>query len=170
MNRSILAYAIVWAILFLWGERAAAQETPVDSERACEVLASGVLEGAFDVPVEAWSFRPASRFVPQALCTAESQSAEGASSFEVALTIMKNDFDSPEAAVASLESIVETLIEDGAFVDDVGDRAVWAPKLSELSVAYRGIRFAVRVVGMDRPEENRAKSIELARRVGEELR
>lgn len=166
-------------------ERSLAGEVEVDSEHACEVLGSGVLAEVFAVSDDAWSYRPASKYVPQALCTATGKSPDGATSYEVALMIMKAEFDSPDAAVASLESTVETLsagktIEVGGkehttkvdfepFIDDVGDLAAWAPKLNELSVADRGVRFAVTVTGVGGSDENKAKAIELARLVGNAL-
>ncbi|MGD2070098.1 MAG: hypothetical protein PVI57_15600 [Gemmatimonadota bacterium] len=186
MHRPVLAHGAMIAVFLLIGSgTTAAQEQPADSERACEVLGSGVLTDVFQVSEDGWSFRPASRFVPQALCTANARSADGSSSFEVALTILKDRFDSPEAAVASLESAVETLsagrtVEVGGrtrtiqvdfepFIDRVGDQAAWAPRLNELSVAHRGTRFAVTVTGMGGPEGNRAKAIETATRIGEVL-
>lgn len=186
MHRPVLAHGAMIAIYVLFGSGpTAAQEQPVDSERACEVLGSGVLTDVFEVPEHGWTFRPASRFVPQALCTANAQGADGSPALEVALTIVKDRFDSPEAAVASLESTVESLsagrtIEVGGrtrtlqvdfepFIDGVGDQAAWAPGLNELSVAHRGTRFAVTVVGMGGPDENRGKAIETANRIGEVL-
>lgn len=200
MTRSILALVAITALACGGGEAAsrAAQEPTatdvekalagqieVDSEHACEVLGSGVLTDAFDLAEDAWSYRPASKYVPQALCTATAQSPDGAATYEVALMIMKTEFDSPAAAVASLESTVETLsagktIEVGGkehttqvnfepFLYGVGDLAAWAPKLNELSVADRGVRFAVTVTGLGGSEENKAKAIELAESLGDAL-
>lgn len=166
-------------------EGASTDNTETTSEQACDVLKSGVLDEVFDVSEDAWNYRPASKYVPQALCTATGRSQDGSSNYEVSLMIMKSAFDSPAAAVESLESTVKSLsegmtIEAGGkthtkqvefepFLDGVGDQAAWAPKLNELSVAHEGTRFAVTVTGVGDNAENKARAIELARVVGDEL-
>lgn len=55
------------------------------------------------------------------------------------------------------------------WIPGVGDRAAWAPKLSQLSVAARGVIFHVTVQVSDDAAENRAKAVELARRVAQAL-
>lgn len=96
---------------------------------------------------------------------------------EVSLTILSSRFDSPEAAVRDLEQTVERLgagvsvevrgqtrttqVDFGDWIADVGDKAIWAPRASELSVAYDGLRFAVSVSGQESAENNQEKAIEL---------
>ena len=166
-------------------ESALGSRADMTSEKVCEVLKSGVLNGVLDVNEESWTYRPASEYVPQALCTANAQSPDGSSSYEVGLMIMKTDFESPAAAVESLESTVRSLTEGMTievagkehttqvtfepFMDGVGDQAAWAPKLNELSVADQGTRFAVTVQGTGDNAENRAKAVELAHRIGDVL-
>lgn len=103
----------------------------------------------------------------------------------VSLTIVNQEFDSPAAAAAFLESSVATL-EKGITVevqgkehttrvdyDDwmpgVGDRAAWAPKLSQLSVAAKGVVFHVTAEITDDAAENRSRAIELARKIATAL-
>lgn len=96
----------------------------------------------------------------------------------VNLTIANQEYDSSAEAVAGLESIVAMMQEgrtvevrgrevttqyDYEWVDGVGDRAAWAPKLGQLSVAANGVLFHVgaEVTGDD--AEDRAKALELAK-------
>lgn len=99
----------------------------------------------------------------------------------VSLTMTKPTFASPAEAVASLESAVAELeegitfniggkertrqIDFDDFLDNVGDRAAWAPKLSELSVAHGGVRFAVSVQGAGDNNKSRSLAIDLAQKV-----
>jgi len=165
-------------------EGAAVDRTDMPSEDVCRIMKSGVLDGVADVAADSWSYRPASEFVPQALCTATGRARDG-SSYEVSLTIMRDKFDSPAAAVASLESTVRSLsegitievagkthtkqVEFEPFLEGVGDKAAWAPKLSELSVADGATRFAVAVHGAGGDPQNKEVAIELARRIGDAL-
>jgi len=103
----------------------------------------------------------------------------------VSLTITNQQFDSPQAAVDSLESSVvqleegitvtvqgkehTTQVDFDDWLDGVGDRAAWAPKLSELVVAYAGVRFAVSVRGVGDAAECQARAIAVARRVMQTL-
>jgi hypothetical protein len=103
----------------------------------------------------------------------------------VSLTIFNETFASPEAAAERLEGMIDTMskgvtVEVGGrkhtsqvdyddWTPGVGDRAAWAPKLSELSVAARGVIFHVAVHVASEPAENRAQAIELARRVAGKL-
>lgn len=98
---------------------------------------------------------------------------------EASLTIMGTSYDSPEAAVASLESAVTTLTEGvtvdvqgeertvksgfGNWVEGVGDRAI--TKKRSVLVAANGRRFTAAVRASDEDSENQALAIELARRV-----
>lgn len=110
------------------------------------------------------------------------QSTRGTS---VSLTVTDEAFDSPAAAVASLESAVATL-EEGITVtvqgkehttqvdfddwmDGVGDQAAWAPRPRELLVASDGVRFAVTVQGAGDETACKAKAIEVAQRVAAQL-
>jgi len=104
----------------------------------------------------------------------------------VGLTLVSPIHDSPAAAIASLESVVGELTEGvvvevrGAqrtarvrfegWIDGVGDRAAWAPAPSELQVAAAGVRFAVSVSGFNGVGENKAKAIEVAKRIAGALR
>lgn len=166
-------------------EAASANRAEMTSEQACEIMKSGILNEAFESNEESWNYRPASEYVPQALCTATGRSPDGSSSYEVSLMIMRADFQSPAEAVASLEGTVKSLtegmtiqaggkeytkqVEFEPFIDGVGDQAAWAPKLNELSVADEATRFAVTVTGFADNAENKAKAIELARLVAEAL-
>jgi len=137
-------------------EGAPADRTEMQSEAACEILKAGGLNDVFGAAEDSWSFRPASKVVPQALCTATGKSQDGASSWEVSLTIMRDRYDSPDAAVASLESTVKSLSE-GITIKVAG------------KVADQGTRFAVSVHGAGDPAQNKTLAIELARRIGDAL-
>lgn len=159
-------------------------------EAACDLLRSGVLAGAFGAAAASASFTPGSRYVPNVLCTARWDGAKGAPAgaapgHEASLTILDRSFASPAAAVASLESSVAELskgvtvevkgrkhtsrVEFEGWLDGVGDKATWAPKPRELSVAHRGVRFAVAVRGFGDAAESKARAIDLARRVAAAL-
>jgi len=104
---------------------------------------------------------------------------------EVSLTITNMSFDSDAAAVESLESSVAQLekgltitvqgkerttqVDFDDWMDGVGDKAAWAPKHSELSVAADGVRFAVAVRGTGDKSTNQELAIEVARRVEDRL-
>lgn len=141
----------------------------------CDVLESGVVTDVFGVDGAAVTFRPGSKYVPQPLCTASWDDTE------VSLTVMKDEYESAAAAVASLERAVAQL-EEGITVtvqgnehttqvdfddwmDGVGDKAAWAPGNRELLVAAHGVRFAVAVSGAGDDGACKAKAIEVARRV-----
>ncbi|MCL4809569.1 MAG: hypothetical protein KJ062_17550 [Thermoanaerobaculia bacterium] len=157
-------------------------------EAACDLLRSGLLTDAFGVAAASASYRPGSRYVPNVLCTASWGGATGAASgsgHEVSLTILAQSYASPAAAVASLESTVAELskgvtvevqgrkhtsrVEFEGWLDGVGDKAAWAPKPRELSVAHAGVRFAVAVRGFGDAAEGKARAIDLARRVAAAL-
>ena len=166
-------------------EKVAGDRREMPSEDVCEIMKSGILNEVLDANEESWNYRPASKVVPQALCTATGTSQDGSSDYEVALMIMRSKFDSPADAVASLEGTVKQLtegltitvggktrtrkVEFEPFMEGVGDQAAWAPKMSELSVAHKGTRFAVTVRGAGDSEANKAKAIELARLIGDAL-
>ncbi len=100
---------------------------------------------------------------------------------EVSLTVTNLTFDSAAAAVESLESTVAELekgitmtiqgkehttqIDFDDWMEGVGDKAAWAPRMNELSVAADGVRFAVAVSGTGDRATNQEKAIEVARRV-----
>lgn len=102
-------------------------------------------------------------------------------SYTVSLTMLDDEYDSTGDAVASLENAVAELsegitvtvqgkahttqVEFGDWVDGVGDKAIWAPKLSELQVAEGKRRFAVSVTGYAEASQNLAKAVELANRI-----
>lgn len=143
----------------------------------CAVLESGIVEEVFGVESDSVNYRPGSKYIPHPLCTA-SWDTHAAS---VSLTVFNQTFDSPAAAVASLESAVAKL-EEGITVtvrgkerttqvdfddwmDGVGDQAAWAPSNKELLVAANGVRFAVTVSGAGDDAASKAKAVEVARRV-----
>lgn len=95
----------------------------------------------------------------------------------VNLTIANQSFDSPAAAVAGLESLVAMMQEgrtvevrgrevttqtDYEWVDGVGDRAAWAPKLGQVSVAANGVLFHVGAEVADDDATDKAKALALA--------
>lgn len=104
---------------------------------------------------------------------------------EVSLTIVDEAFASEAAAVASLEEVVGRMtrgvtvevrgeqhtaqVDYEDWMEGVGDRAAWAPKLSQLSVAARGVVFHVGVQASSDAAGNRSQAIELARRVAQAL-
>lgn len=104
---------------------------------------------------------------------------------EATLTINDEPLADAAAAVARLERIVAQLgegittevrgeqhttrVEYEDWIDGVGDRAAWAPKLSQLSVAANGVLFHVGVQAFPDATENRARAIDLARRVAQAL-
>lgn len=104
---------------------------------------------------------------------------------EASLTINDEPLDGAADAVARFEQIVgqlgagittevrgeqhTTRVEYEDWIDGVGDRAAWAPKLSQLSVAANGVLFHVGVQASPDAAENRAKAIELARQVAQAL-
>lgn len=153
-------------------------ERGTQSPAVCKLLESGLVADVLGAEPADISYRPASKFVPQGLCTATWQG------IEVALTVIKTQFESNEAAVESLESAVASLekgltvtvggrertkqVDFEDWMDGVGDQAAWAPALSELSVAANGLRFAVTVRGAD-DATNRERAIALARKVASSL-
>lgn len=100
---------------------------------------------------------------------------------EANLTIYGESYDGPAAAAAGLEGIVATMskgvtatvggkdytsqVTYEGWIDGVGDKAAWAPKLSQLSVAAKGVIFHVSVRAFDDPAENQSKAIALAKRI-----
>jgi len=98
---------------------------------------------------------------------------------EANLTIMGETFDSPEAAVASLEGAVTTLTDGvsvdvrgeqrtvksdfGDWVEGLGDRAI--TKKRSVLVASDGVRFTAGVKASADDAENQALAIELARQL-----
>lgn len=104
---------------------------------------------------------------------------------ETSLTIANETFDSAGAAAASLEELVARLregisvevrgrqhttqVDYDDWITGVGDRAAWAPRLSQLAVAAKGVIFHVSVQVSEDPAENRSHAIELARKVAETL-
>lgn len=104
-----------------------------------------------------------------------------AASYSVSLTIIDQVFDSLEEAVASLENTVTELskgvnvtvkgkvhttqVEFNDWLDDIGNKAIWAPKLNELQVADNNRRFAVTVKGNNDASQNLSNAIALARQI-----
>lgn len=104
---------------------------------------------------------------------------------EASLTIANESFAGAAEAVARLEETVARMekgitvevrgqqhtsqVDYDDWIPGVGDRAAWAPKLSQLSVAARGVIFHVTVQVSDDAAQNRAKAVELARRVAQAL-
>lgn len=192
-------------------ERLLAGEGESKGAIACDVLSSGALEDAFGPEAAGASLRPGSKYVPHALCTAtwDKPDAEALQTayaeyemkkmmakatkqpfdepqppppgFTVSLTLIDEAFDSPEAAVASLESAVEQLtegvtvtvqgkehttrVEFGDWIEDLGDLAVWAAGPGELQVAHAGSRFAVGVSGNAENDQDYIQAVALARRL-----
>lgn len=159
-------------------------------EAACDLLRAGVLVETFGAVAASASYRPGSRYVPNVLCTASWAGAKGTPAgsspgHEATLTILDRSFPSRAAAVASLESSVAELskgvtvevkgrkhtsrVEFEGPVEGVGDKAAWAPKPRELSVAHGGVRFAVTVRGFGDAGEEKARAVDLARRVATAL-
>jgi len=103
----------------------------------------------------------------------------------VNLTIVNQEFDSPAKAAAFLENSVATLekgitvevmgkkhttqVDYDDWMSGVGDRAAWAPKMSQLSVAAKGVVYHVGVDLDDDAAENQRRAIELARKVAAAL-
>lgn len=101
---------------------------------------------------------------------------------EVSLTILSPTYASAAEAAASLEAAVAELsagitVEVGGnqittkvvfedWLTGVEDKAVWAPEIRELSVASKGVRYAVVVNVSDDDQENKAQAIEIAERIG----
>lgn len=194
-------------------EVSAAADGGERGEIACEVLRSGALVDVFGVMAEAASYTPGSNFIPHGLCTARwdrpnraeldaarlayeaaramatvrRESFDDAppppSQYEVSLTIIAQEYDSPAAAVASLEGAVAQLgqgvevevpggnvlaqVDFEPWVEGIGDRAAWARGLEELSVAHDGVRYAVLVRGFDDAARNRDWTTRLAQRLTE---
>ncbi len=161
-------------------DRILALEKAERSQAVCAILQSGFLPEVFQVDPAEINFRPASPVVPHPLCTASWDGADKAR-IEVGLTVTNLRFGTAAEAVTSLESTVAQL-EEGItikvrgrerttqvdfedFLDDVGDRAAWAPRWSELSVAHEGVRFAVSVRGAGDNEKSRSLAIELAQKI-----
>ncbi len=180
-------------------------------ELACSVLRGGVLREVFGAEAGAAELSPGGPFVPHGLCTAtwdkpdadalreartrhqveKMKASMGKRSFDeptppapnysVSLTLLMERFDSPAAAVTSLENAVKQLTEGitvevagrkrrtqvdfDDWIDGLGDRAIWAPKMSELSVANNGYRFAIGVSGFGDADVNRERAEALARRL-----
>lgn len=99
---------------------------------------------------------------------------------EVSVTLIATRFDSPAAAVSSLEDAVATLTEGvtvnvggkdyttqssfGDWLDGVGDKAVFSEK-GELLVAAEGRRFSVSVRVSEDADADRGQATALARRI-----
>ena len=157
--------------------------TLATANEACEELNAELLTDVFGGEASAASFRPGSKYVPNSLCTAtwEKANQDSQTRFTVSLTVIDQEFGSPAAAAASLESSVEELskgisikvqgkthtkqVKFDDWLEGVGNKAIWAPKLSELQVADDNGRFAVSVRGFDDASQNLSKAVELARRL-----
>ena len=101
---------------------------------------------------------------------------------QVSVTLVATRFDSPAAAVASLEDAVATLAKGvkvnvggkeyekktsfGDWLDNVGDKAIFSDS-GELLVADDGKRFSVTVKVSDDPDTDREHAIALAARIME---
>ena len=161
-------------------ERILAGKGTAKGEAACDVFRSGVLTAVFGVDTAAVTLRPGSKYVPHFLCMASWEQPNRGRQ-EVSLTILDRHFESAAEAVADLEGTVAQLskgvtvevhgtkhttqVDFEGWIDGVGDKAAWAPRLSELQVACSGVRYAVSARGFADAAENKAKAIELARRV-----
>jgi hypothetical protein len=98
----------------------------------------------------------------------------------VSLTLVADSFDSSDAAVANLESAVETLSKGisvevggkthetkmsfGEWIDGLGDAAIFSEK-GELLVAAKAKRFSVNVEVTGDDATDRATAMELARKI-----
>tara|TARA_R110000751_G_scaffold91266_2_gene178774 strand:- start:684 stop:1244 length:561 start_codon:yes stop_codon:yes gene_type:complete len=107
--------------------------------------------------------------------------APPAAGYSVSLTIIDQIFDSPQDAVASLENTVTELskgvnvtvkgkvhttqVEFNDWIEDIGNKAIWAPKLGELQVADNNGRFAVTVKGFSDASQNLSKAVNLAKQI-----
>ena len=103
---------------------------------------------------------------------------------QISVTLVATRFDSPAAAVTSLEDAVATLSKGvkvnvggqeyekkssfGDWLDDVGDKAIFSDS-GELLVAAGGKRFSVSVRVSDDPEADRGHAIALARHIMESM-
>jgi hypothetical protein len=101
---------------------------------------------------------------------------------QVSVTLVATHFDSPAAAIASLEDAVATLAKGvkvnvggkeyekktsfGDWLDNVGDKAIFSDS-GELLVADDGKRFSVTVKVSDDPDTDREHAIALAARIME---
>jgi len=99
---------------------------------------------------------------------------------QVSVTLVATHFDSPAAAVVSLEDAVATLTKGvtvnvggkdyekkssfGDWLDGVGDKAIFSDS-GELLVADDGKRFSVAVKVSDDPGADREHAVTLARRI-----
>ena len=102
----------------------------------------------------------------------------------VSVTLMATQYDSTSAAIADLESSVNSLqegitvtvsgkdyttqIDFGDWIDNVGDKAIFSDK-GELMVAYNGVRFSVNVAVSGDSDVDRDQSIALAKRLMKSL-
>ncbi|WP_299082244.1 hypothetical protein [uncultured Paraglaciecola sp.] len=107
------------------------------------------------------------------------QVAPPPASFTVSLTLLQQDFASAQDAVVSLENTVAKLskgvtvtvkgkahttkVKFDDWITGLGNKAIWAPKLSELQVAADTERFALSVKGYGDKKQNLVKAIDLAR-------
>ena len=189
-KNSVIACPLVWLVVACGSGEGGSQDSgsarsqPAGASRtACAVLEEAVPE-LFGVDKAAVTFRP-SDGGGHDTCSASWPIPEGETAKrygnEVSLTIMSTTYDSPEAAVASLESTVTTLTEGvsvdvggeertvksgfGDWVEGLGDRAIL--KKRAVLVASGGRRFTVAANVSDDDAENQQRAIELARRVVE---
>jgi hypothetical protein len=103
---------------------------------------------------------------------------------QVSVTLVATHFDSPAAAIASLEDAVATLAKGvkvnvggkeyekktsfGDWLDNVGDKAIFSDS-GELLVADDGKRFSVTVKVSDDPDTDREHAIALAAKIMETM-
>jgi hypothetical protein len=103
---------------------------------------------------------------------------------QVSVTLVATHFDSPAAAIASLEDAVATLAKGvkvnvggkeyekktsfGDWLDNVGDKAIFSDS-GELLVADDGKRFSVTVKVSDDPDTDREHAIALAAKIMEAM-
>jgi hypothetical protein len=135
----------------------------------------------FEVDPDAVTFR-ASDVMDNTVCRATwpvANPGPGHYENEASLTIMGQSFDSPEAAVASLEGAVTSLTDGvsvevqgeqrtvksdfGDWVEGLGDRAI--TKKRSVLVASDGVRFTAGVKASADDSKNQALAIELARQL-----
>lgn len=172
---------LLLSVIFRGGDEAGAQGTPATANEApvrgsssgqkgdaaaCPLL-EGIVPALFAVDAEAVTFRPSS-FRRQDICRATwapNDRADNRRKNEVRLTILGTVYDSPEAAVASLESTVRTggtgSSGSGDWVDGVGDWAILND--TSVQVAAKARRFTVSVSTSDDAARNKERTLEVAR-------
>jgi hypothetical protein len=185
---------LVLSIISCGGGEAGAQEAPATAQEpvpqapvrqdrpgqqggtvACPLL-EGIVPDLFGAEPEAVTFRPSS-FRRQDICRATwapFDQPNNRYANKVRLTILGTAYDSAEAAVASLESMVTTsgpgsTVKSGSgeWVEGVGDRAI--QNETSVQVAAKARRFTVSASLTDDPARNQKRTLELARRLADRM-